>query len=366
MKQTTVKSIDFFGEANMESASTPQSVSITLSDEIDISRGDMIIRVGNIPRMQSKFEAMVVWMGEVGLNLSTPYIIMHTSRTTKAYVEKVRYRIDVNTLSRLPSALLQMNEIGRLSLTVSQPLFLDNYDRNRACGSFIIVDPETYLTVAAGMVIDPKSVESELVISTAENQSNNLHFEIGNVSREQRELKLGHRAISVWFTGLSGSGKSTIAKELEKRLFDKNIPVYNLDGDNLRTGLNSDLRFGDRDRCENIRRVAHVAKLMNEAGITVICSFISPYEKDRQLARTIVGEKNFLEVYLSTPLEKCEERDPHGLYRKARDGEIKDFTGINSPYEVPIIPDLSIRTDKLTVTEALLLIEDAFKRSNRL
>jgi bifunctional enzyme CysN/CysC len=366
MRQSTVKSIDVYQQSDTESASTPQSVSITLADEIDVSRGDMIVRAGNIPRIQSKLEAIIVWMGETALNLSTQYVVMHTSRTTKAYVNAVRYRIDVNTLSRLPSAPLQMNEIGRLSLTTSQPLFYDTYDRNRNCGSFILIDPATHLTVAGGMLIDPQPEETDSASSSAGAQSTNLHLESGNVTREQREIKTGQRAMTIWCTGLSGSGKSTIAREVEKRLFDNNVPVYRLDGDNLRSGLNSDLRFGNRDRSENIRRAAHVARLMNEAGVTVLCSFISPFEKDRQLARTIVGEQNFLEVYLSTPLATCEERDPHGLYRKAREGEIKDFTGIDSPYEAPITPDLSIRTDRQTIEEAVALVEETLKKMSRL
>lgn len=360
MRHSTVKSIEYFPDKKLESASTPQSVVLTLNDQIDISRGDMIARAGNIPRIQSQLEAIVVWMGETPLDTNKQYLIMHTSRTTKGYVDSVRYRIDVNTLSRLDPSPLQMNEIGRLSLTASAPLFFDTYDRNRTTGSFILVDSESYLTVGAGMLIDAHAEDP----AKEGTPNRNLHFESGKVQRADREVKAGRRAMTVWCTGLSGSGKSTIARELEKQLFDSGLSVYRLDGDNLRGGLNVDLGFGNRDRAENIRRAAHVARLLNEAGVTVLCSFISPFQKDRELARTIIGEDNFLEVYLATPLTTCEERDPHGLYAQARSGKIKEFTGINSPYEPPANPDLSLRTDHLSVDDAVkALIQILNKRS---
>lgn len=355
MRHSTVKGIEYFPDKNLEAASTPQSVVITLNDEIDISRGDMLARAGNVPRLQSQLEAIVVWMGESPMDVTKQYVVIHTSRNTKAYVDAIRYRIDVNTLSRLEAAPLQMNEIGRVSLTASNALFFDTYDRNRATGCFILIDPESYLTVAACMLIDSHPDETSTKNKKTER---NLHEEKGFVTRTDREARANRRAMTAWCTGLSGSGKSTIARELERNLFESGVAVYRLDGDSLRSGLNADLSFSNADRSENIRRVAHVARLMNEAGVTVICSFISPFQKDREFARSIVGEDNFLEIYLATPLSTCEERDPHGLYRKARAGEIKEFTGVNAPYEVPSSPDLSLRTDKMSIAEAVHMLHE--------
>ncbi len=362
MRHSTVKNIEYYPDQNLESASTPQSVVLTLNDQIDISRGDMIARAGNVPRIQTQLEAIVVWMGEAPLDVKKQYILMHTSRTTKGYVDAIRYRIDVNTLSRLEAAPLHMNEIGRLSLTASTPLFFDTYDRNRTTGSFIVVDSESFLTVGAGMLIDAHPDEE------AKNTANtrNLHYESGKVTRAERESKVQRKALTLWCTGLSGSGKSTIAREVEKQLFDAGVSVYRLDGDNLRSGLNADLGFGNRDRAENIRRAAHVARLLNEAGVTVLCSFISPFHKDRESARLIIGEDNFLEIYLATPLAACEERDPHGLYAQARSGQIKEFTGINSPYEPPANPDLSLRTDHISVEDAVKAVMQLVNKRGQL
>lgn len=363
MRRSTVKSIDAFPDKQLPNANAPQSVVLTLNDQIDISRGDMIVRIGNVPRAQTGLEAILIWMGDTPMDPTRQYLVMHTSRSTRAYIDSVRYRIDVNTLSRHQGAPLQMNEIGRVSLTSAAPLFYDTYDRNRLTGSFILIDPESYLTVAGGMLIDSHPEDS---VKAESPRSSDLHHENGHISRKQRESRAGRRAMTVWCTGLSGSGKSTIARDLEKQLFEQGGLVYRLDGDNLRSGLNADLGFAHRDRSENIRRVAHVARLMNEAGVTVLCSFISPFQKDRELARSVIGEESFLEIYLATPLAICEQRDPHGLYRKARAGEIKEFTGINAPYEAPNTPDLSLRTDKTSLADAVSMIADLLNRRSQI
>jgi bifunctional enzyme CysN/CysC len=246
-----------------------------------------------------------------------------------------------------------------VSLTTKTPLFIDPYERNRATGNFILVDQESLLTVAAGMVIDRQPGDVARLVSgveVSEPRSAFIHREDGEITRERREALFGFKAVTIWCTGLSGSGKSTLAKELEARLFALGRPVYRLDGDNLRFGLNNNLGFTKEDRRENIRRAAEVAKLFNEAGISVICSLISPMQIDRQRARDVIGAERFIEVYLSTSLEECERRDPHGLYKRARAGEIAEFTGISSPYEPPESPAVTLDTAKCSLKECVDLL----------
>ncbi|MGI6525614.1 MAG: sulfate adenylyltransferase subunit CysN [Bdellovibrionota bacterium] len=355
LQRSKIAAIDTFS-GKMDSAFAPDSVTLTLTDELDISRGDMIVRANNMPKIQSNFEAMVVWMSEEELNLKQAYILRHTTNETKAFVDSVSYKVDVNTLSRLEATPLALNEIGRLTFTVTTPIFIDPYEKNRATGSFILVNPHNYRTVAAGMIIErlPQEFLATKKQSLKTPQiSQNIHAEESAVTRQLREAKIGHRAMTLWLTGLSGSGKSSIAREMEKKLFENDIPVYRLDGDNLRYGLNRDLGFSRKDRAENIRRTAEVARLFNQAGITVICSLISPMQKDRDAARAIVGSEYFCEVFISTALEVCESRDPHGLYQKARAGEIREFTGISSPYEVPLTPYLTIDAGELSLEESV-------------
>jgi bifunctional enzyme CysN/CysC len=284
---------------------------------------------------------------------------MHTSRQTKAYIGAVSYRMNVNTLSREEGKPLSLNEIGRVSITTKAPLFLDPYEKNRATGNFIVIDEDSFQTVAGGMVIDRQQQEVPHRVAEASASGEFIHREEGEITRERREKSFGHPAVTVWCTGLSGSGKSTVAKALEARFFAEGRPVYRLDGDNLRFGLNKNLGFSQEDRRENIRRVAEVAKLFNDAGISVICSLISPMQIDRQRAREIIGDASFVEVYLSTPLSECEKRDPHGLYRKARAGEISEFTGVSSPYEAPEQPEVNLDTTSRSVTASVERIVEA-------
>ena len=313
----------------------PMAVSISLADDIDISRGDLIAREKNQPHTTQEFDATVCWMADgSALEPGREYIIKHTTRTTRARVTGLGYRLDVNTLHRDQSATaLKLNELGRVTLRTQVPLLLDEYSRNSATGSFILIDPDTNGTVAAGMVRDTTPAESRTATpNTVRHQS--------LVSAEDR-LSKGR---TIWFTGLSGSGKSSVAVLVERKLLERGCPAYVLDGDNLRHGLNADLGFSMADRAENLRRLAHIATLMADSGLTVLVPAISPLEEHRDLAREVHIDQGFefFEVFMDTPIEDCEARDPKGLYRKARAGEITHFTGIDSPYQRPKHPDLRL------------------------
>ncbi|MET0700299.1 MAG: adenylyl-sulfate kinase, partial [Mycobacterium sp.] len=316
----------------------PMAVSISLADDIDISRGDMIARANNQPVATQNFDATVCWMSdESALEPGRGYLIKHTTRTTRVKVAALDYRLDVNTLHRDKSATaLKINELGRITLRTQHPLLLDEYSRNAATGSFILIDPVTNGTVAAGMVRDTTPV------ATRAATPNTVRHE--SLITANDRLSKGR---TLWFTGLSGSGKSSVAVLVEQQLIKKGCPAYILDGDNLRHGLNADLGFSMADRAENLRRLAHVATLMADSGLTVLVPVISPLEEHRDLARKVHTEKgfDFIEVFMDTPLEDCERRDPKGLYKKARAGELTHFTGIDSPYQRPKNPDLRLTSD---------------------
>jgi bifunctional enzyme CysN/CysC len=353
MAKSKVKSILVAGHqmkgVQLSEATSRDAVVIQLEHQIDLSRGGMIVRPKNVPRITTHFDAMMVWMGDAPMDTNTRYVIRHTTRESKAYISRIEYKIDIQTLGRTEPAPLSANEIGRVSLSTTTPLFIDPYQKNRATGNFILIDPVTFLTVGAGMIID-RGRSDEM---SDGGEQNNLHQELTLVTKKDREARSGRKAVTVWMTGLSGSGKSTLAKAVERSLFDDGFPVYFLDGDNLRSGLNRGLGFSREDRSENLRRAAEVAALMNDAGVTVICAFISPYASDRERSREIIGAERFLEVHLNTPVAVCEERDPHGLYKKARAGEIKNFTGVNDPYEQPENPALRLDTDATALAKCV-------------
>ncbi|MGK8489116.1 adenylyl-sulfate kinase [Nocardia asiatica] len=330
---TTVAAIWGPGGAPVAEAFPPQAVTIQLADELDISRGDLICRPNNRPSAGRDLDAMVCWFAEdTQLTPGATYTIRHTTRAATAEVRSLDYRLDVNTLHRDEHAeSLSLNEIGRVQLRTRQPLLFDPYRRNRATGSFVLVDDTTNNTVAAGMITGPSLPSSRVVWhSTA-------------VERDERAT----RGLTVWLTGLSGSGKSTVAVELERRLVAAGRPAFLLDGDNLRHGLNSDLGFSAADREENVRRVGEVAKLFAEAGVVAVVSLISPYRADRDRVRAAHEAAGipFLEVFVDTPLAVCEARDPKGMYAKARAGEIRGFTGIDDPYEAPTEAEIVLRPD---------------------
>ncbi|MBD3244198.1 MAG: sulfate adenylyltransferase subunit CysN [Chitinivibrionales bacterium] len=336
-------------------AFAPQSVVLTLEDEIDVSRGDMIVRRHNLPQVGRSFEAMLCWMDTERLQTRKQYLLKHTTQTVKAFVSTINYRVDVNTLHREQADSFGLNDIGRVGITTARPLFFDPYVRNRTTGSFILIDPLTNATAAAGMIRDvSRSVEdiaTEAQRGITRRSSSNVTWADANISRDAREQRNGHGAAVVWFTGLSGSGKSTVARAVERRLFDEGCHTMLLDGDNVRHGLCGDLGFSDEDRTENIRRIGEVSRLFFDSGAITLCTFISPFRADRDFVRSIVEPGKFVEVYVKCDLEICKRRDPKGLYKKAEAGEIRGFTGIDSPYEEPEEPEVTVETDLQSVEQ---------------
>ncbi len=338
-------------EGNLDEAVVGDSIVLTLEDEIDISRGDMIVRKGNLPRKDNRIDSTICWMSETPFDPKANYQLMHNTRLVRAMVTKLNYKIDVDTMKREDATGLQLNEIGRVQLTTTKPLFFDTYNKNRSTGSFILIDMATNNTVAAGMIRGASRKLDDLMDVTEDEQesrrqrSENVVWEAGALTLEERESLNGHQSAVLWFTGLSGSGKSTVAKILERKLFEMNAQTMFLDGDNLRHGLNGDLSFSAEDRAENVRRVSEVAALGLSHGNIVLASFISPYARDRAFARSIVPEGRFIEVYAKCDIETLKERDPKGLYAKALSGEIPNFTGISAPYEEPENPEIVIETD---------------------
>ncbi|HKK73413.1 MAG TPA: sulfate adenylyltransferase subunit CysN [Candidatus Krumholzibacteria bacterium] len=346
-------------DGDVEYAYPPQSITVCLEDERDISRGDMIVKPGNQPRVERQAEAMLVWMDEQPLQVGSPYLVRHSSAEVRGTVAELRYRVDPNQLHREDADALGLNEIGRVEMQFHAPLMLDRYSENRATGSFVLIDPLTHRTVGAGMI---EKAGRRDAIAVAEPASRNITRHRGHVTPERRDELLGHRPATLWFTGLSGSGKSTVAFALEKRLVDMGHKAYVLDGDNVRHGLNRDLGFSPAERTENLRRIAEVAWLMNDAGLIVITSFIAPYRSDRQRAREVIGPDHFFEVHVDAPIEVCEQRDPKGLYAKARRGEIGDFTGVSAPYEAPEAPEVHLPTDQQSVDELVDRLVVALRR----
>jgi bifunctional enzyme CysN/CysC len=342
--RTRIAAIDSF-DGPLDAALPPMSVTLRLEDELDVSRGDMISRAANQPTVADSIEATVCWMSETPLRQGARYIVKHTTRTAPATVADLRYRIDVNTLHREPDAAeLGLNDIGRVTLQLSAPLAFDTYTQNRTTGAFVLVDPATNDTVGAGMIVRQRLAEAP---SQAALRSPNVTWHGGQVDREGRWERLSQQGAVVWMTGLPASGKSSIAHAVEESLLAAGRSAYVLDGDNLRHGLNGDLGFSDEDRAENVRRTAHVARLMADAGTVAIVSLVSPFVADREQARALVEAQGlpFFEVWVSTPVEECERRDPKGLYARARAGELRGFTGVDGAYEAPVAPDLELGVD---------------------
>ena len=316
----------------VERAAVGESVTLTLNEEVDVSRGDVIAAAEDAPEVADQFEARLLWMSEHPLLPGRPYLLKLHNKEVTATVSEIKYCEDIATGAHLAAKTLALNEIGVVNLSLSQPVTFEAYTQSRTLGGFILIDKLTFETVGAGM------------IEFALRRAANIHWQALEVSRHARAAAKHQAARCVWFTGLSGAGKSTIANLLEKRLHAAGKHTYLLDGDNVRHGLNRDLGFTEADRVENIRRVAEVAKLMVDAGLIVLVSFISPYRSERRLARELFAEGEFVEVFVDAPLDVCEARDSKGLYAKARRGELKNFTGIDSVYEAPESPEIHLHS----------------------
>ncbi|RLB64565.1 MAG: adenylyl-sulfate kinase [Deltaproteobacteria bacterium] len=326
-------------DGDLEEAVAGQAVTLTLADEIDISRGDLLCDPLNRPAHADQLEAHLVWMHEDALLPGRSYLLKSGATTVPAQISDLKYKVNVNTLDHVAGKTLGLNEIGVCNLSLGKAISFDPYQENRATGNFILIDRMTNVTVGAGM------------IDFALRRATNIHWQVLDVDKGSRSAMKNQKPCVLWFTGLSGSGKSTIANLVEKKLHSLGKHTYLLDGDNVRHGLNRDLGFTDADRVENIRRVAEMAKLMVDAGIIVLTSFISPFKSERDMAREMLGEGEFCEVYVSTSLEVCESRDPKGLYKKARSGQLLNFTGIDSAYEVPENPEITVDSDESQAEE---------------
>ncbi|MGW0045604.1 adenylyl-sulfate kinase, partial [Rhodococcus sp. NPDC003348] len=336
-------------DGDLDEGVAGQSVTITLADEIDISRGDVLAVADALPGVADQFEAQLVWMGEHDMLPERPYVCQIGTMTVQARITKPKYKINVNTLEQTATNTLALNEIGVCNISFDRPVPFDAYADNRDTGGFILIDRLTNTTVGAGM------------IAHSLRRSDNIHWQAVDVNAESRAVLNGHRPQVLWFTGLSGSGKSTIANELERQLHASGCHTYLLDGDNVRHGLNRDLGFTEADRVENIRRVTEVARLMADAGLVVLASFISPFRAERDAARELIGEDRFCEVFVDTPIDVAESRDPKGLYKKARRGDLTNFTGIDSPYESPENPELRVDTTVTTPAEAAVQIVEKLR-----
>jgi adenylyl-sulfate kinase len=330
------KIVTYDGEPNY--AFPPESVTVTLEDEIDVSRGDMLVHKNNQPRMERHFETMLVWMDEKPMDPNTHFMIKQTTNTSKARIDKIRYLIDVNTLHRGEAERFHLNEIGRVVITTSKPLFFDAYAKNHETGSFILIDPISHNTSAVGMIIDRVSTEDlPTRITEAERQRiNRGHSLVGSKEREEKYQQKGQ---TVWITGLHGSGKTDVAYMLEKRLFDLGHIVVLLDGNRVRSGLSRELDFSAADRAEHLRRVAEVCRLLNEQGIITICTFISPQASIRRQIAEIIGEERFHLVYMSTGLAESRKNRPE-LYELAEQGKVRHLAGVDAEYEAPEHPDI--------------------------
>jgi bifunctional enzyme CysN/CysC len=337
-------------DGDLEHAIAGQSVTLTLADEIDISRGDVIARPENLPGVADQFEAVVVWMADEPMLPGRPYWLKIGTKQVAATITEPKYKVNVNTLEHLAAKKLELNEIGICNLSLDQAIAFDPYTECRETGSFILIDRMTNATVGAGM------------IHFALRRSQNIHWQALDVNRRSRAAIKGQQPAVLWLTGLSGAGKSTIANLVEKRLHALGKHTYLLDGDNVRHGLNRDLGFTDADRVENIRRVAEVSKLMVDAGLIVLVSFISPFRAERRMARALFGPGEFHEVHVDTPIAIAESRDPKGLYKKARRGELKNFTGIDSPYEAPETPEIYLDTTRQTSEQSAEAIVEYLER----
>ncbi len=336
------------GDKKVMQAEKGQAVTVSLNREIDVSRGCVLVKDDSLT-VSTMFTGSILWMDDIELMQGKSFLLKLGTRAVPASVMEIKYRIDIHTGEHLAASKLYKNEIAVCDIAATAPFVYDTFARHKGLGSFILIDRVTNMTSACGVVEHPLR------------RSENIVWQELDITRQIRSEKMGQKPVTLWFTGLSGSGKSALANEIEKRLSISGRYTMLLDGDNIRMGLNKNLGFEPEDRIENIRRIAEVAKLMNDAGLIVLTSFISPFQSDRQNARKIIGEENFVEIYVSTPLEECERRDVKGLYRKAREGRIPNFTGISSPYEPPEYAEIVVDTSRHSLEEAAEIVLNALK-----
>ncbi len=341
-------------DGDLESGIAGLSITLTLEHEIDISRGDVLVRADSPAGVADQFQATLIWMHEDPMLPERPYYMKIGTRTVGAAITSLKYKVNVNTLEHLAAKMLELNEIGVCTIALDRQIPFDPYDENRETGGFILIDRLTNDTVGAGL------------IKFALRRADNIHWQALDVNKSARSYPKGQKPCVLWFTGLSGAGKSTIANLVEKRLLSIGKHTYLLDGDNVRHGLNKDLGFTDADRVENIRRVAEVSRLMVDAGLIVLVSFISPFRAERRMARDLMGDGEFIEVFVDTPLEEAERRDVKGLYKKARRGDLKHFTGIDSPYEAPEHAEIRIDTTATSPDEAVEIIFEKLSEGGNL
>ena len=333
-------------DGKLDTAFSPMAVTVTLADEIDISRGDVLVHSERAPHVSASLDAWLIWMADAPMLPGKQYLFKLNAKTVSGVVEKIHHVVDVNTFQKDLADEMKLNQIAQVRVKFNEPVAFDPYAVSRSTGSFIVIDRLSNGTVGAGMAT--RDVQPML-----QDKSENVVWHAHKVSRTQRANQKGQQPCVIWLTGLSGSGKSTIANALEQTLFLEGYHSYLLDGDNVRHGLNKDLGFTDEARVENIRRIGEVARLFVDAGVIVITAFISPFRADRRLVRELLEQDEFIEVFVDTPIEVCEQRDPKGLYRKARAGEIKNFTGIDAPYEPPQSAELTLHSDKDSVEECV-------------
>ena len=342
-KRSKIKEIVTFN-GNRDIAREDMAVTLTLTDEIDISRGDIICKTDNPSEQADQFQAHVLWMSEKEMFPGRQYLLKTGNKTVPASVSNLKYGVDINDFSEVAAKTLTLNEVGVTTLSLSAPIAFDPYSQNRNTGNFILIDRQSNETVGVGM------------LDYALRRARNVVWQDLDVNKTVRSEQKNQKPALLWFTGLSGSGKSTIANLVEKRLLDLGRHTYTLDGDNVRHGLNRDLNFSKADRVENIRRIGEVAKLMVDAGLITMASFISPYRAERQMARDLLEDREFVEIFVNTPLEVAEKRDVKGLYAKARRGEIKNFTGIDSEYQAPENPEIEVNTVEMSADDAAEMI----------
>lgn len=351
-KTSRIKSIVTYN-GNVKKAFPPQSVTLVLEDEIDISRGEMLVKPDNLPRTDRHFEAMLVWMDEDPMEVSTQFFLKHTTHTARARIDMLRHKVDVNTLEKSEIEHLELNEIGRVVLTTSKPVFFDPYKKNKNTGSFVLIHPVTNNTVAVGMILD-KLESKNLPSRITDTDKEKIRAGKSLIPAESRQAKLNQKGVTIWFTGLHGSGKNELAFSLEKKLFDSGATVILLDGSSVRSGLNRELDYSPADRAENLRRVAHIAKILNDQGIMVICSFISPGEKLRNQVEEIIGKEKFHLFFMNASLEYCRKNKPE-LYDKADRGETENLPGVDTDYQKPEQPRMTFNPEEneLNITKIM-------------